>query len=79
MPDKVCIIGLGYVGLPLACLCAEKGFETSGLELDEKKILMIKQGKSPIRDHFVEEKLPLVYEKIFAAKNPEEALKNSTA
>jgi nucleotide sugar dehydrogenase len=77
MSQKVAVIGLGYVGLPLACLCAEKDFEISGLELDEKKIFLIRQGKSPIKDHFVEEKLPRLHEKIFVTNKPREALQNS--
>ncbi len=48
--EKVVIVGLGYVGLPLACLAAEKGFETFGLDIDSKKIDLLKQGKSPIDD-----------------------------
>ena len=28
--QNVTIIGLGYVGLPIACLCAEKGFKVKG-------------------------------------------------
>lgn len=38
---SVCVIGLGYVGLPLALLCAEKGYTVYGSELDPKKILSI--------------------------------------
>ena len=29
---KVAVIGLGYVGLPLAALCAKQGYETVGFE-----------------------------------------------
>ncbi|MEK6949578.1 MAG: 3-hydroxyacyl-CoA dehydrogenase NAD-binding domain-containing protein, partial [Nanoarchaeota archaeon] len=34
---KITIIGLGYVGLPLACLCAEKGIEVYGVDTDKNK------------------------------------------
>jgi len=34
---SVCIIGLGYVGLPLALLCVEKGYTIYGLENNTKK------------------------------------------
>ncbi|HCJ52881.1 MAG TPA: hypothetical protein DHV25_04150 [Candidatus Kerfeldbacteria bacterium] len=44
----VAIIGLGYVGLPLAVLCAEKGYRTYGVALDRKKVNMINSGVSPI-------------------------------
>lgn len=49
--DKVTIIGLGYVGLPLACAIARKGgYQVFGLDLDEKKIALIKKKISPIDD-----------------------------
>lgn len=39
------IVGLGYVGLPLALLAAKKGIRTIGYDIDENKIESIKQGK----------------------------------
>jgi UDP-N-acetyl-D-glucosamine dehydrogenase len=47
---KVAIIGLGYVGLPLAAAVAEAGFQVTGIDLDENKILKIMQGESYILD-----------------------------
>ncbi len=43
---KVGIIGLGYVGLPLALEFSHKGFSVIGFDLDEKKINSIENGKS---------------------------------
>jgi len=37
MPMKITVVGLGYVGLPLACLCAEKGHDVSGLDIDSAR------------------------------------------
>lgn len=57
MSDKkqtVCIIGLGYVGLPLAVQCGLKGFSVSGLDNDREKIKKINSGKSPIKEDFLE-------------------------
>ena len=54
---KVCIVGLGYVGLPLLCLSMEKGYKTYGLDIDKEKIELINKGISPIKDKFLEEKL----------------------
>ena len=55
---KVCVIGLGYVGLPLAVQCALKGYETSGVDNEQKKVDLINSGKSPIAEEFLEENLP---------------------
>src|SRR5579883_2281269 len=47
---NVGIIGLGYVGLPLACAFAKAGYATTGFELDEKKVASLDQGRSYIPD-----------------------------
>ena len=44
----VAVVGLGYVGLPLAELCAEKGYKTFGIEIDAKRIEAVNSGKNPI-------------------------------
>ncbi len=44
------VIGLGYVGLPLAMEIASAGFNVIGLDLDRTKIATLKQGKSYILD-----------------------------
>jgi UDP-N-acetyl-D-glucosamine dehydrogenase len=54
----VCVIGLGYVGLPLAVRAKEKGYEVIGLDLDKKKVDMINKKRSPIEDDFLSENLP---------------------
>jgi UDP-N-acetyl-D-glucosamine dehydrogenase len=50
------IIGLGYVGLPLALEYALKGFKTIGFDIDERKIPLLKSGKSYIK-HISEDKI----------------------
>jgi len=42
----VAIVGLGYVGLPLACQFASAGFQTIGLDIDESKIVALAAGKT---------------------------------
>jgi len=44
------VIGLGYVGLPLAMEIAAAGFRVIGIDLDEKKIALLNQAKSYILD-----------------------------
>jgi len=57
---KVGIVGLGYVGLPLALRSLEKGFETIGFDLDKDKIKKIQQGESPFLEEFIEERKSLL-------------------
>ena len=44
------IIGMGYVGLPLAIEFARVGFKVIGVDVDQKKIEIINSGKSHIDD-----------------------------
>jgi UDP-N-acetyl-D-glucosamine dehydrogenase len=50
------IVGLGYVGLPLALEYALKGFKTIGFDIDERKIPILNSGKSYIK-HIKEDKI----------------------
>jgi UDP-N-acetyl-D-glucosamine dehydrogenase len=43
------IIGLGYVGLPLAIEFCKTGFQVTGLDIDQEKIDLLSQGKSYIK------------------------------
>lgn len=56
--ETVCVIGLGYVGLPLAVRARERGYEVIGIELDKRKIELINKKKTPIEDEFLKENLP---------------------
>lgn len=47
---KIGVIGLGYVGLPLAVEYARKGYYVHGIDLDTNKIKLIQQKKNYIRD-----------------------------
>ena len=47
---KVGVIGLGYVGLPLAVLLAEAGYQVVGVDTDEKKVAAVNRGESHVLD-----------------------------
>ncbi|MFQ5615875.1 MAG: nucleotide sugar dehydrogenase, partial [Anaerolineales bacterium] len=47
---RIAIMGLGYVGLPLATLFAETGFSVTGIDPDKRKIETINRGESYIQD-----------------------------
>lgn len=56
----VAVVGLGYVGLPLAVEFAKVGFRVTGLDLDEAKVAAIGRGESYIADVPTAELRPLV-------------------
>ena len=47
---KIGIVGLGYVGLPLAVAFAEGGHEVVGLDADSRKVESIERGESYVED-----------------------------
>ena len=47
---KIGVIGLGYVGLPLAIEFVKAGFEVIGIDVDEKKIKSINEKNNYIKD-----------------------------
>ncbi len=53
---KIGIIGLGYVGLPLALEFAKKEFYVTGFDIDERKIPILNSGHSYIK-HIKEERI----------------------
>lgn len=47
---RVGVIGLGYVGLPLAVEFAKAGFDVTGIDLNEEKIRLLNEGVSYVQD-----------------------------
>ncbi len=50
MIDRLSVVGLGKLGLCLATCFAEKGFETIGIDINDKVVESINQGISPINE-----------------------------
>ena len=47
---EVCVLGLGYVGLPTASLLANAGFKVLGVDLDEHIITALRSGKCRLEE-----------------------------
>ncbi|MEX1308306.1 MAG: NAD(P)-binding domain-containing protein, partial [Eubacteriales bacterium] len=47
---KIAVIGLGYVGLPLAVEKAKVGYHVTGFDVNAKKVDMVNQGINYIGD-----------------------------
>lgn len=55
---KVCVIGIGRIGLPTAISFAKSGLETIGVDINSNLVNMINSGNFPLKDE-------LGYEEIF--------------
>lgn len=50
-------MGIGYVGLPLACLAAKKGYEVYGFDINKELVKSVNRKKPPFKDELVKESL----------------------
>ncbi|MEO0097281.1 MAG: nucleotide sugar dehydrogenase [candidate division WOR-3 bacterium] len=69
------IIGLGYVGLPLAIAIGETGFKVIGIDIDKKKIDKINKGESYLEDVKSDEIKKLIKKGFLKAYNTYEKIK----
>ncbi|KXA91411.1 hypothetical protein AKJ57_01215 [candidate division MSBL1 archaeon SCGC-AAA259A05] len=47
--SKVCVVGLGYVGIPVAAKFAEAGHGVTGIDIDEGKVEKINRAEYPLK------------------------------
>lgn len=66
---KIAIVGLGYVGLPLAVDFAKKGFSVLGLDLDADRVGRINKKESYIIDVSTKELREVIAKKKFKAES----------
>ena len=69
---SVCVIGLGYVGLPLACLCAKKGLNVIGLDKKQSVVDLTNEGKCHTQDNKLQQWLLESKEKLIATTNSDD-------
>ena len=72
------VVGLGYVGLPLAVEKAKAGFKVIGFDIQAKRVDMVNRGENYIGDVVDEELKELVLNKRLEATVVEEMLQKSS-
>ena len=48
--QRICVVGLGYVGLPTAAILATKGIDVIGFDIEPKRVGIINAGGTPIAE-----------------------------
>ncbi len=77
MKNFIAVIGLGYVGLPLAVAAAKSGYTVIGVDLDIERVTKINSGISPIEDISSSEILDLVGQGLLKAISDYSAIKGA--
>ena len=65
--NKVTVVGIGRVGLPLALVLADKGYEVIGADVDKARLNLISKGKLPFIEEGAEPLLKKYYGNRFTA------------
>jgi UDP-N-acetyl-D-glucosamine dehydrogenase len=73
------IVGLGYVGLPLATAFAKAGFRVLGVEIQKKRVDLVNQGKSYIGDVSSEALASVIADGLLEATTDQSRLKEADA
>src|SRR5512137_2464416 len=47
--EKIAVIGLGYVGIPLCALLADKGFDVVGIDVIKERAEAVNAGSLPLK------------------------------
>jgi UDP-N-acetyl-D-mannosaminuronic acid dehydrogenase len=73
--QKICVLGLGYIGLPTAALLASRGHRVMGVDINPDVVNSISNGQT----HIVEPDLDLVVKAVVTEKRLSASLKPSEA
>ena len=77
MIKRVSVIGLGKLGASMAAAFAERGLEVIGVDVNQRSVELVNQGKAPVQETNLEETIFANKERIRATLSHEEAILNS--
>jgi len=69
----ICVIGLGYIGLPTACYLAKAGYKVVGFDVDKKKISKLEKGELPFKEPGIEKLFKKVSKNLLFSSRIKEA------
>ncbi|WP_404334629.1 nucleotide sugar dehydrogenase [Planococcus rifietoensis] len=61
--EKICVVGLGYIGLPTAVMFANHGYDVHGVDVNQKAVDMLSDGQIHIEEPFLQDYLNKALEK----------------
>lgn len=72
--NKISIVGLGKLGLPLAVCFIERGFKIIGVDVNERVVNLVNKGKTPFFEPKLQELLSKVKNKLKVTQNHQEVI-----
>ncbi len=76
---KLCVVGLGKLGAPLATVLASKGYIVRGLDVSSDTVKLLNQGSAPVDETGLQDLLDTCSERISATSDYSIALENAEA
>ena len=77
MINNVSIFGLGKLGASMAAGMASRGFDVIGVDIVEKSVKAVNEGKAPVQETGLADLIAENHERLRATMNCEEAILNS--
>lgn len=74
---RICIVGLGYAGLPTAVAFCEQGFEVIGADVNERKVELVNKRESPLKDMILDRRLKALDNRLKATVDVSAAVSDS--
>lgn len=74
---KITVVGVGYVGLVTGVCLAEKGHTVSCVDIDDRKVALLKLGIAPIYEPYLEDLMVKNMERLNFTSNHKEAFKDA--
>ncbi|HJW34971.1 MAG TPA: nucleotide sugar dehydrogenase [Holophagaceae bacterium] len=71
MTPDLCVLGLGYIGLPTSVLFAQAGLRVHGVDVDPRKLELLARGECPIHEAELPERLKGVIDSGHLTVGPE--------
>lgn len=77
MQERISVIGLGKLGASMAAAFAARGFEVVGVDINQRSIDLVNQGKAPVQETDLDATIEAHRERIRATQSHEDAVLNS--
>lgn len=76
---KICIVGLGKLGAPMAAVFASRGYEVRGVDLDPQAVRALNEGRSPVDETGLAEMIAANTDRLSATTEISEAVRGCDA